>query len=91
VTEIKKSCVFHNKTPCFFVFNIKAGRAEAFERRRDCPEATSQHQPSTRNPQNQPMEQTLPLPLFQPNTAVLAKVRQFARTFRPQPFIAAIA
>lgn len=32
------------------------------------------------------MEQTLPLPYFQPSTAVLAKIRQFARTFRPQPF-----
>lgn len=32
------------------------------------------------------MEQTLPLPYIQPNTTVLAKIRQFARTFRPQPF-----
>ena len=35
---------------------------------------------------NVPMEQTLPLPFFQPSTAVLAKIRQFACTFRPQPY-----
>lgn len=31
-----------------------------------------------------PMEQTLPLNYLQPSTAVLARVRQFARNFRPQ-------
>ena len=36
---------------------------------------------------SQPMEQALPLPYFQPSTAVLAKIRQFARTFRPQPYV----
>lgn len=37
------------------------------------------------------MEQKLPLPLFQPSTAVLANIRQFARTFRPQPYNVALA
>lgn len=38
-----------------------------------------------------PMEQALPLPYFQPSTAVLAKIRQFARNFRPQPYLVIVA
>lgn len=30
------------------------------------------------------MQQTLPLPYITPGAAILARVRQFARTYRPQ-------
>ena len=41
--------------------------------------------------ENVPMEQTLPLPFFQPSPVVLTKIRQFARTFRPQPYSLTLA
>jgi hypothetical protein len=32
------------------------------------------------------MEQTLPLPFIQPSQAVLARIKEFARKYRPQSF-----
>ena len=39
---------------------------------------------TTHTNKNAPMEQTLPLPYISPGAAVLARVRQFARIYRPQ-------
>lgn len=65
----------------FFVFNIEETK---------CQLATFIFQLTTLN-YSPPMEQALPLPLFQPSTVVLANLRQFARTFRPQPYLVALA